>query len=196
MFRVLVSLLGLAVLGAVFAGIYYGNPEVREVGSPAFAPSPGEVRSFGVEPGLEGFPVLVTVTVFSGEVDVYLVDREWAHSLLDPDEARISLDRPFSFHSAWSRTHVNDTFEFTIVSDGETAYTLLIDNSDTYYDDDAVPDPENGTAEVKVSTRYLETEGRTLITGYLAAVPSVLLVVLALGRQIARRRRRLGGGPP
>jgi len=198
MFRVVASLVGLAVMGALFAGIYYApdNQELRDIGPPAFAPSPGEVRSFGIEPSLEGYPILVQVTVISGEVDVYVLDREWGNELLATDQARIDLERPFNFHAQWSRSHVNGTFETTIVSDGETFYTLLIDNSDNHYEGDAVPDPENGTAEVRITTRYVDTEKRTLVYAYLAATPSILLVAFALGRQGVRLRRRSEERPP
>lgn len=187
MFRLLAALLGLAVVLAVFAGIYYApaNVELRERGIGAFNLAAGEVRQEGLQPTLEGSDIVVEVEVLEGAVDIYVMDKEWASAL--PSNGRLSLERPFSYHAAQSRTHVNDTHTFTIRSDGETWTSVVFDNSDNYYDGDAVPD-QNGTARIKVTARFVDEEDRSLMLGYLAVAPSVLLVVVTLGRSWSRYR--------
>jgi hypothetical protein len=193
MFRILIALLGLAVLGAIFAAIYYDpdNLEWKENGVPAFNPAPGEVRSYGIQPSLRGAPILVDVRVQHGTIDVYIMDKDWATTLPVPGENRLSLDRPFSYHAEHSALGVRDRFTTTIVSDGVTWHTLVIDNSDNLYND-TVPDEADGAAAVAVTSRYLAEEQRSLVLGYLAAVPSVLLVLVTLGRQFKRRRDEQG----
>lgn len=198
MFRLLAALLGLAVLGAVFAGIYYApeNHRFHEEGVPAFNPAAGDVRSFGLQPSVRGSPIQVEVHVLAGRIDVYLMEKEWAASLPVPGEGRLGLERPFSFRAEHSAVGVNGTWTTTIVSDGATWHTLVIDNSDNYYANDTVP-VDNETARVQIVTRYLDEEQRSLVLGYLAVLPSALLVVVTLGRQWMRwRRGRRSKDPP
>lgn len=189
MFRLLAALLGLAVVFAVFAGIYYApsNVELRER-SGAFNLAAGEVRQEGLQPTLAGSDIVVEVQILEGEVDIYVMDKEWASAL--PGDGRLNLDRPFSYHASLSRTHVNDTHTFTLRSDGQTWTSVVFDNSDNYYDGDATPDP-NGTGEarIKLTARFVDEEDRSLILGYLAVIPSVLLVVVTLGRSWSRHRQ-------
>lgn len=190
MFRLLAALLGLAVLGAIFAGIYYApeNHRFKEDGVPAFNPAAGDVRSFGVQPTVRGSPIQIEVHVLAGVVDVYLMEKEWAASLPVPGEGRLGLERPFSFHAEHSAVGVNGTWTTTLVSDGTTWHTLVIDNSDNYYANDTVPQ-DNETARVQIVTRYLDQERRSLVLGYLAVLPCALLVLVTLGRQAVRWRR-------
>ncbi len=195
MFKLLAALLGLAVVFAVFAGIYYApaNIELREANS-AFNLAPGEVRQESLQPSLAGSDIVVEVQVLQGEIDVYVMDNEWASDL--PSDGKLVLSRPFSYHAEPSQTHVNGTHTFTLQSDGNTWITVVFDNSDNYYDNDAAPraDPANGTdgtARVKITARFVDEENRSLILGYLAAIPSGLLVVVTLGRSWARHRRHL-----
>lgn len=187
MFRLLAALLGLAVVFAVFAGIYYApaNVALRERGIGAFNLAAGEVRQEGLQPTLAGSDIVVEVEVLEGEVDVYVMDKEWASAL--PSGGRLDLDQPFSYHAALSRTYVNDTHTFTLRSDGRTWTSVVFDNSDNYYDGDAAPD-ENATARIKLTARFVDEEERSLVLGYLAVVPSVLLVVVTLGRSWGRYR--------
>lgn len=189
MFKLLAALLGLTVVFAVFAGIYYApaNVALREEGIGAFNLAGGEVRQEGLQPTLAGSDIVVEVEVLEGEVDVYVMDKEWASAL--PGDGRLNLDQPFSYHAGLSRTHVNDTHTFTLRSDGRTWTSVVFDNSDNYYDGDAAPG-ENGTgqARIKLTARFVDEEERSLMLGYLAVVPSVLLVVVTLGRSWSRYR--------
>lgn len=184
-FRFFVFLIGTAVIAAIFAGIYYApeNHQARVEGSPAFNLAPGEVRQDGLGPTLPDTPIAVTVEVLTGTVDLYVMDKEWA-SRLSQDFA-LSLQEPFSYHRGWSAIHVNDTHAFTIISDGETWHSIVFDNSDNYYEGDAA---SNETARLKVTVRYIEDEERSLMLGYIAATPSVLLVGATFGRQWLRHR--------
>lgn len=186
MFRFFVFLIGTSVLAAVFAGIYYApeNHQARVEGSPAFNLAPGEVRQDGLGPTIPDTPIVVTIEVLSGEVDVYVMDKEWASRL--PQDFALSLQEPFSFYRDHSATHVNGSHEFTIVSDGETWYSIVFDNSDNVYEGDAA---SNETARLKVTVRYIDDEQRSLVLGYIAATPSVLLVLVTFGRQWLRHRR-------
>ncbi len=189
MYRTLIALLGLAVLGALFAGVYYmPEQELRIEDVPAFHPGAGEVRSFGIPPSEPDSVILVQVEVFAGEVDIYIMEQEWGDTLVDRGDGGLHLDRPFSFLADHSATHVNGSFETPLVSDGTTRHILVIDNSDNHYAGDAVPD-ENATASVAITTRYTAEEDRSLILGYIAATPSVLLVVVTVLRKWRRRRR-------
>lgn len=187
MFRFFVFLIGTSVIAAVFAGIYYApeNQQARVEGSPAFNLAPGEVRQDGLGPTIPETPIVVTIEVLSGTVDLYVMDKEWAGRL--PQDFALSLQAPFSYYQDLSATHVNSSHEFTLISDGATWHSLVFDNSDNYYDGDAA---SNETAQLKVTVRYIEDEERSLLLGYFAAAPSVLLVVLTFGRQWLRRRRQ------
>lgn len=185
MIRVLAALLGLAVLGALFAGFYYaGDREELRILETPVNPAPGEVRSQKLQPAIEGGTVHVQVQVLRGSLDVYVMDREWSNRLAEG--GRLSLDQPFAYHAQYSALGVNDSHEFTIVSDGETWFQVVLDNSDNYYDNDTAG---NQTAHARVVVRYVDQEERSLLLGYLAATPSVVLVAVTLWRQVARHRR-------
>ncbi len=196
---VIVALIGLSLLGAIFAAIYYSpeNVVLRESGVPAFNMAPGEARIDFLEPSIPGGPILVELTVVSGRVDVYLMDQEWASSLTR--EGSLDISKPFSYHAQWSQIGVNDTYSFTILADGKTRYGMLIDNADNYYEGDTVPDedPVNGTASIRIQTRYLAEEQRSLMLGYMAATPSVLLVGYAFAKKWQRHRdaQKAAGAP-
>lgn len=191
MFRVLAFLVGSAVLLAVFAGIYYApeNEQQRTVGVPAFNLAPGEVRQDSLQPTLRDSPIAVEILVLAGTVDIYVMDKEWAADLTR--NGALHLDRPFSFDADLSATHVNVSHTFTIISDGETWKSMIFDNSDNHYDGDAVPGAGE-TARLKVTVRYIEQEERSLLLGYIAVVPSALLVVVTLGRKWRRHHKQRG----
>lgn len=189
---VIVALIGLSLLGALFAAIYYSpeNVVLRESGVPAFNLAPGEARIDFLEPSIENGPILVEIVVVSGRVDLYLMDQEWASSLTHGGS--LDLSQPFSYHAQWSRLGLNESYSFTIVADGKTRYGMLIDNTDNYYEGDTVPeeDPENGTARIRIQTRYIAEEQRSLILGYIAATPSGLLVGYAFVKKWQRHRSK------
>lgn len=187
MFRTLAVLVGGAVFLAIFAGIYYApqNEEFRVEGHPVFNLAPGEVRQTGLQPTIEETPIVVTVEVLAGTVDIYVMDKEWAQDLAQ--SGSLSLQEPFSYHQTLSETHVNGTHEFSIISDGVTWQSVIFDNSDNVYDGDAAA---NETANIRLTVRFVEEEERSLTLGYIATIPSILLVVITLGRQIKRHRNQ------
>ncbi len=184
--RTLFALLGLALFGAIFAGIYYA-PAVEEVEREraAFNLAKGEIRPDFIERSVPGGEVSVNITIFGGNIDVYVMDEEWAASTLQPGEIGMNLSSPFSYHAQWTRLNVTGPQNWTFISDGQTRLAFVLDNSDTYYNDTA---PAEGDVRVHIKTRYLEEEERSLIFGYLAAIPSVLLVVLTIIKQARNRR--------
>ena len=198
MIRLVMALLGLAVFGALFAAIHYA-PEnrVRVDDAPAFQLAPGEVRQTTLQPTVPGSPVAIRVRAFGGPFDLYVMEKEWSDNLAGG--GRLSLDRPFSFYAEHSIIGLDGSADFALVSDGVTDYLLVIDNSDNHYLNDTVPDvasPTNGTVSVQITIRYLEEEQRSLVLGYIAATPSVLLVALTLGRKVRQwRRERRARGP-
>jgi hypothetical protein len=189
----LTALLGLAIIAAVFAGIYYAedNLELRTQGGPAYHLAPGEAKSTQIQPAVKGTSVVVEITVAGGPVDIYVLEEEWARSL--PHAGGLDLSRPFSYQAATSQINRTGFFTFSLISDGRTAYNLVMDNSDNFYEGDAVPDPNgtrSGTVSVHMTARYLESEQRSLVLGYLAAIPSVLLVGIAIGRKWRRHWKK------
>ncbi len=186
MFRSLVFLVGASLLGAFLAAVYYA-PESSElrVNSSAYNPSVGEIRQDTVHASLPGAPILYEIEVLAGTIDVYVMEREWAASTAGGGDIR--LDEPFSYIADLSATHVNGSYSFTIESDGKTAYVVVFDNSDNFYAGDAGEDAENATtARVKTTVRFFAEEDQSLTFGYLAAIPSVLLVLVTFGRQVWR----------
>jgi len=187
MVRVTVALLGLAVFGAVFAGIYYAprNVEVRQVGAPAFQLAPGEAKQSVLQPTIPGTPIAVRIEVTGGPIDLYVMQKDWSDVL--PDAGVLDLSQPFSYYAEHSALGVVGTHDLVLVSDGVTEYLLVFDASDAYYTNDTPPG--DGPAGVRLTTHYVEEQARSLVLGYIAALPSVLLVALTLGRKIARLRR-------
>ncbi len=193
MIRAITALLGLTIIGAVFAGIHYadGNAELRRNATP-FNLAPGEVQDDFIEPSVPGGPITVEITVTLGTVDIYIMDREWEDHVLDSQNKVLNLSKPFSYHKQWSKIGVNGTYTFSLIGDGEKRYAILIDNSDNYYDNDTVPDtrgPGGGAANIRIETRYLAEETKSLVWGFIAATPSIILVIYTLGRQVKRWRR-------
>jgi len=191
MIRLVMALLGLAVFGALFAAIHYA-PEnrVRVDDAPAFQLAPGEVRQTTLQPTVPGSPIAIRVRVFGGPLDLYVMEKEWSDNLAGG--GRLSLDQPFSFYAEHSLLGLDGTTDFALVSDGVTDYLLVFDNSDNHYVGDTVPDPAsptNGTVSVQITIRYLEEETRSLVLGYIAAAPSVLLVAFTVGRKVRRWAR-------
>lgn len=198
MIRLTVALLGLAVFGAVFASIYYDPDNRLQVESaPTFQVAAGEARQTTLETTAAGTPIAVHLRVTGGPIDVYVMEKEWSDSLAG--EGRLDLSRPFSYLAEHSRLGLDGAADISLVSDGVTEYLLVFDNSDSHYLNDTVPDtasPTQGTASIEMTVRYLEEEHRSLVLGYIAATPSVLLVAITLGRKAARaRRRRAATGP-
>lgn len=191
MIRLVIALVGLAVFGAIFAGIYYDadNLTQKEEGAPAFRLAPGEAEQTTLQPTLAGSPILVRVRSFGGSIDVYVLEKEWSDVL--PVAGRLSLDRPFSYDARHSVLGLNGSAEFTLISDGKTSYNIVFDNSDNFYDNDTAPDPAApaaGQADILVTIRYLEDERRSLLLGYVAVVPSIVLVMVTLGRKLLRKK--------
>ncbi len=188
MMRSMIFLVGASVLGAIFAAAYY-SPESLEFheASSAYNLGPGEVRQDTVHPTLPGSDIVYEINVLQGEIDVYVMERVWAGSLSGGGD--LDLSQPFSFDAALSKTHVNGTFSFIIQSDGETSYSVVFDNGDNYYEGDAGEGGTPETARVSTSVRFVEEEARSLTFGYLATIPSILLVVVTLGRQVKRWQR-------
>lgn len=193
MIRFVLVLLGFTVFGALFAGIYYApdNVHYKEQGAPAFSLAPGETRQTTLQATIPQTPIVVEVQAFGGPFDLYVLEKDWSDSLAG--DGRLSLDRPFSYHAEHSRIGLDGRADFALLSDGVTEYVLLFDNSDAYYLNDTLPNPaspSNGTVSVQVTIRYLEEETRSLILGYIAATPSILLVAITLVRKIRQRRQK------
>lgn len=188
MFRVLAFLVGSAVLFALLAGVYYApeNTQHRTVGVPAFNLAPGEVRQDGLQPALPDSAISVEILVLQGTVDIYVMDKEWAAGLTR--DGALLLDAPFSYDADSSATHVNHSHVFTLISDGITWKSMVFDNSDNHYDGDAVPGNGTEPARLKVTVRYVDEEERSLVLGYIAVVPSILLVGVTFGRKWLRHR--------
>lgn len=181
------ALLGLAVFGALFAGVYYAprNLQPREEGAPAFQLAPGEAKQSVLQATIEGTPIAIRVEVTGSPIDLYVMEKDWSDLL--PLQGSLSLAQPFSYYAEHSRFNITGTTDLVLVSDGETEYVLVFDATDTYYANDTLP----GTAPsaIRLTTHYVEEQTRSLVLGYIAAVPSVLLVVLTLGRKMTRLRR-------
>lgn len=196
MIRITVALVGLAVFGAIFAAIYYDPDNHQKVESaPAFIVAPGEARQTTIDPTVPGTAIIVQLRVVGGPIDVYVMEKEWSDSLAGA--GRLDLAQPFSYFAERSTIGLAGEKEFAIVSDGVTPYLLVFDNSDSHYLNDSVPDPESpthGQASVQMTIRYVEEEHRSLVLGYIAATPSVLLVAFTIGRKVVRWNRRRARG--
>lgn len=191
MIRLMVALLGLSVFGALFAGIYYApqNLHAKQEGVPAFSLAAGEAIQTTLQATVADTPIVVQVQSFGGPIDLYVMEAEWSDPLAG--EGRLSLDRPFAYLAEHSQIGLAGRTDFALLSDGVTPYVLVFDNSDAYYLNDTLPDqtsPTNGTVSVQVTIRYLQEETRSLILGYIAATPSVLLVAVTLVRKLRQRR--------
>lgn len=191
MIRLTVALVGLIVFGAVFAFIYYDPDNQLQVdAAPAFQLAPGEARQTVLQPTIRGTPIVVQLNTVGNPFDLYLLEKDWSDGLAS--DGRLNLDRPFSHDAARSRIGVTGTIEFALVSDGETSYVLVFDNGDNYYANDTVPDNDTllGTVSIQMTVRYVDEEERSLVLGYIAAAPSVILVALTLGRKLRRLRQQ------
>lgn len=185
--RLTIALIGLAVFGALFAGVYYAprNFQPREEGAPAFQLAPGEAKQSVLQPTIEGTPIVVHVEVTGSPIDLYVMEKDWSDTLAG--QGSLSLEEPFSYYAEHSRFNLTGEHDLVLMSDGATEYLLVFDATDTYYDNDTLPGP--GPSAIELTTLYVEEQTRSLVLGYIAAVPSVLLVVLTLGRKMARLRR-------
>lgn len=189
MWRTLGALLGLAVIMAVFAGIYYSDdPVVVTERPPAFSVAPGEVSPDFLEPSVPGGEIRVNISVVGGPVDLWVMDQEWLASTIG-EGGGFNLSRPFSYHAQYSVLNVSGAHNFTVVADGKTRLAMVFDHGDAYYED-TVPGADAEPVSIAVQTRYLEEEQKSLVLGYVAVVPSVVLILLTLGRQVQRWRRR------
>lgn len=185
-----VSLLGLAVLFAIFAGTYYAPQNLQsKTAAPAFQIAPGDTAQVRLLPTIANTPIAVQVRAVGGPIDVYVMPKEWADRLADAGE--LNLTQPFSYEAGPSRTNVNGTYDFTLLSDGRTEHLLILDNGDTFYRGGARPDlhgPTNGTVSVDLTIHYLQEERRSLWLAYVAATPGVALVVFTIGHRVWRYR--------
>jgi hypothetical protein len=184
MMRLTVALVGLAVFGALFAAVYYAprNLEVREEGAPVFQLAPGEAKQTVLQPTVAGTPIVVRLVIAGGPIDVFVMEKDWSDTLAQGGS--LNLDRPFSFDASRSRLGVNGSLDLVLQSDGFTDRLLVFDHGDAYYGHDTVPG--NDTAAIQMTVTYVEEESRSLVLGYLAAIPSVLLVLLTFGRKLRR----------
>lgn len=185
--RVTIALLGLAVFGALFAGLYYAPRNVlpREEGAPAFQLAPGEAKQSVLQPTVAGTPIVVQVHVTGSPIDLYVMEKDWSDGL--PRGGVLQLDQPFSYYAEHTLLGITGTHDIVLVSDGTTEYLLVFDASDSFYADDTLPGAES--SGVQLTTHYVEEQTRSLVLGYIAALPSLLLVVLTLGRKVVRLRR-------
>jgi hypothetical protein len=128
---------------------------------------------------------VVRIEVTGSPIDLYVMEKDWSNQLAG--EGILRLDQPFSYYADRSVFNITGSHDLVLVSDGATEYLLVFDATDTYYDDDTPP----GTAPsgIRLTTHYVEEQTRSLVLGYIAAVPSILLVALTLGRKLARLRR-------
>lgn len=196
MIRLTVALVGLIVFGAVFAFIYYDpDNQLKVHTAPAFQLAPGEARQTVLQPTIAGTPIVVQLNAMGNPFDIYLMEKDWSDALAR--DGRLNLDQPFSYDAARSRLGVTGQLEFAIISDGQTNVVLVFDNGDNYYANDTVPDPNDplaGTVSIQITIRYVEEEDRSLLLGYIAAAPSLILVAVTLGRKVRhaldRRRAR------
>ena len=190
MIRLAVALVGLAVFGAVFVSIYYDPDNRLQVENPpAFQVAPGEARQTTLQPTIPGTPIAVHLRVTGGPIDLYVMEKEWSDSLAGRGE--LNLSRPFSYFADQSRIGLDGTTDFALISDGVSELLLVFDNSDNHYLDDTAPDvagPTQGAASIEMTVRYIKEEQRSLVLGYLAATPSILLVLVTLGRKAWRWR--------
>lgn len=186
MIRLTVALVGLIVFGAVFAFIYYDpDNEVKVRSAPVFQLAPGEARQTVLQPTIAGTPIVVQLNIVGNPIDIYLLEKDWSDPLAR--DGRLNLDQPFSHDAARSRVGVTGLIEFAIVSDGQTDYVLVFDNGDNYYANDTTPlNDTQGTVSIQMTVRYVEEEERSLLLGYIAAAPSVILVAITLGRKLRR----------
>jgi hypothetical protein len=195
--RLVVSLLGLAVIFAVFAGTYYAPENLRtKIAAPTFQVAPGATQQVRLLPTIAGTPIVVQLRGVGGPIDVYVMPKDWADRLAS--NGVLNLTQPFSYDAALSRTNVNGTYDFALVSDGHTEYLLVIDNGGDYYLGGALPDlnsPTNGTVSIELTIHYQQEEQRSLWLAYLAATPAVALVAFTIGHRIWRTRtaERPGG---
>jgi hypothetical protein len=191
MVRLVVSLLGLAVLFALFAGTYYAPENIKtKTAAPSFQVGPGESQQIRLLPTIAGTPILVRLEAVGGPIDVFVMQKEWADRLADAGD--FNLTQPFSYEAGPSRLNINGTYEFTLVSDGRTEHLVLLDNSDSHYEGDAVPDltgPTNGTVSIQLTIHYLQEEERSLVLAYIAATPGIALVLFTLGHRLWRLSR-------
>lgn len=186
------SLLGLAVIFAIFAGTYYAPENLLiKTAAPSFQIGAGETQQVRLQPTVAGTPILVRLEAVGGPIDVYLLQKEWADRLAD--NGQLNLTQPFSFEAGPSRMGVNGTYEFTLVSDGRMEHLLVLDNLDDYYTGDAAPDlhgPTNGTVSLQLTVHYLQEESRSLWLAYIAAAPGIALVLFTVGHRIWRHSKR------
>lgn len=190
MIRLTVALVGLVVFGALFAAIYYDpDNRLKTETSPAFQLAAGEVRQTVLQPTIAGTPIAIELRTEGNPFDLYVMEKDWSDALAQ--DGRLSLDGPFSYDASRSRIGLQGEAVFAILSDGQTEHVLVFDNSDNHYANDTVPDLNGtnaGTISIQITIRYIEEESRSLVLGYLAAAPSVLLVLFTLGRKVKRLR--------
>lgn len=190
MIRLTLALVGLAVFGAVFASIYYDPDNRLQVESaPAFQLAPGEARQTVLQPTIPATPIAIEIHATGPAFDLYVMEKEWSDALAGA--GRLDLSQPFSFDAAHSRIGVEGRADFALLSDGVTEHVLVFDNSDNHYLNDTLPDVNSttgGVVHIQITIRYLEEEGRSLVLGYIAAAPSVLLVAFTLWRKVRRSR--------
>lgn len=202
MLRLLAPLFGFAIFGALFAGLYYQPEEIeRDIGPPKFRLAPADAKPDFIEPAAYGENVTVNITVLTGgPIDVLIVDMENStFRVLNGTSYGFGFEEAEEFIDIeHSRLNVTQHYNFTFVADGENRIAIFLVSR--------LPMPENWEnmtaeerephiTEVFVNMRYLESEKKSLIFGYIMAVPSGILIGYTLWAK-ARRRPEEGGEIP
>lgn len=199
MLRLIAPLFGFALFGAIFAGIYYQpDMEERDISPPKFRLAPGEAKPDFIEPLAFGENVWVNISVLSGgPVDILMVDIEAATLLLlDGSNYTFDFEGSEDFVQAeYSAFDVEATHNFTFVADGVNRMSLFfISNVERPedWDEMSAEEREPYITEVAVRMRYVDSEAKSLIWGYIFVAPSVLLI----GYTLWTKWRREPGVPP
>lgn len=177
--RLIAVLLGFSLFGALFAATYY-QPEAsageeRHDMKPMYRLGPGEMQPEFIEPGEEGEHIHVNITVLKGgPLDVYKMDVEnMAFRALNGSSYSFQLNEDVEYDKDISRRNITTYYNFSLTLDGETRTALLLASS---LDPATLEPGEDNVTEVAIDTWHPETQTESLITAYVMAAPSVLLV--------------------
>lgn len=200
MLKLLAPLFGFAIFGALFAGLYYVPDEVeRSIGTPKYRLGPGEVAPDYIEPAAFGENISVNIKVLSGgPIDVYLLDMDnLTFRVLNGTNRGFDVNGTDPFYNrTYSAQNVTAGHNFTFVADGENRWAVVLVSAVRPH-----PDPQNATreelsaliTEVSVDMRYLDSERKSLVWGYILAAPSLGLVGVAFWLRWKRGIRDASG---
>lgn len=178
--RLIAVLLGFSLFGALFAATYYqpdasaGEERDNEM-RPMHRLGPGEMQPEFIEPGTESEEVHINLTVLQGgPLDVYVMDIEnIALRALNGTTYSFQLNEDVHYDEDLSRLNISTFYNFTLTLDGENRTALLIASS---LDPTTLEPGETNVTEVAIDSWYPDSETKSLVTAYLMASPSVLLV--------------------